>query len=86
MTRDEAIKVLEIERECVSRDCDKECAKCDLVMDRKTILGAYDLILKILTPAIKNENDDPKYYNLFDGDRTYPIQDMYDLGFADKMG
>ena len=83
MTRDEAIEVLKIVRECVSRDCDRECAKCDLVINRKTVLGAYDLILEILTPAIKNENYDPKYYNLFDGDR---IQDMYDLGFADKMG
>ena len=69
MTRDEAIKVLEIERECVSRDCDRECAKCDLVMDRKTVLGAYDFILKILTPALKNEDYNLDHYNLFDGDR-----------------
>ena len=86
MTRDEAIKILEIERECVSRDCNKGCAWCDLGIDRKTILGAYDLILKILTPALKNEDYDPKYYNLFDGDRIYSLQDAYDLGFADKMG
>lgn len=69
MTRDEAIKVLEIERKCATRGCDRECAKCDLALDRKTILGAYDFILKILTPALKNEDYSLDNYNLFDGDR-----------------
>ena len=48
MERIEVIKGLEIERECVSRDCDRDCGKCDLVQDRDWLLSVYDGALKLL--------------------------------------
>ena len=43
-----AIKGLQIERECVSRDCDRDCGKCDLVQDRDWLLSVYDDALELL--------------------------------------
>ena len=42
------IRLLKIERECVSRDCDRECAKCDLVQDRYELLAAFDDAISML--------------------------------------
>ena len=36
---DKVIKGLQIERECVSRDCDRNCGQCDLVQDRDWLLS-----------------------------------------------
>lgn len=42
-------QVVQNERECVARQqCDRNCAKCDLVMDAKDILSAYDHVLGLL--------------------------------------
>ena len=46
--REEIIRGLQIERECVSRDCDRDCWKCDLVQDRDWLLSVYDGALKLL--------------------------------------
>lgn len=46
--REKAIHFLEIERECVSRDCDRECGECDLAQDREALLSAYDDALSLL--------------------------------------
>lgn len=35
-------KGLQIEKECVSRDCDRNCGICDLVQDRDWLLSVYD--------------------------------------------
>ena len=48
MEQETIIKGLEIERECVSRDCDRDCGKCDLVQDRDWLLSVYDGALKLL--------------------------------------
>lgn len=45
---DRAIRVIETEHECVSRDCDRDCGKCDLVMESDEILSAYDDVLYLL--------------------------------------
>lgn len=45
---DRIIRVLETERECVSRDCDRDCGKCDLVLDSDWIKSAYDDALFLL--------------------------------------
>ena len=42
------IKGLEIERECVSRDCDRDCGKCDLVQERDWLLSVYDGAITLL--------------------------------------
>ena len=46
--REKIIKGLQIERECVSRDCDRDCGKCDLVQERDWLLSVYDDALALL--------------------------------------
>ena len=48
MDRETIVKGLEIERECVSRDCDRDCGKCDLVQERDWLLSVYDGALELL--------------------------------------
>ena len=48
MDRETIIKGLEIERECVSRDCDRDCGKCDIVQERDWLLSVYDGALELL--------------------------------------
>ena len=42
------LKVLKTERECVIRDCDRNCGKCDLSLERSEILSAYDALISML--------------------------------------
>jgi len=58
--REKVIKGLEIERECVSRDCDRNCGKCDLAQDRDWLLSVYDDAIALLkeqepVPVIQRE-------------------------------
>ena len=53
MQKDKVIKIIETERECVSRDCDRDCGRCDLVMDKTDILLAYNEVLKMLRNKAK---------------------------------
>ena len=46
--REKVIKGLAIERECVSRDCNRDCARCDLAQDREWLLSVYDEVLELL--------------------------------------
>lgn len=60
MDMEKVIKVLQIERECVSRDCDRDCGKCDLVQDRDWLLSVYDeaiVLLKEQEEQIKNRDE-----------------------------
>lgn len=54
MTKAEVIKYLKIERECISRDCDRNCGECDLVQEQETLLDAYDSAIALLE---ENENE-----------------------------
>lgn len=45
---EKAIKGLQIERECVSRDCAMDCGNCDLAQDRDWLLSVYDDALALL--------------------------------------
>ena len=45
---EKVIKGLQIERECVSRDCDRDCGKCDLVQEREWLLSVYDDAIALL--------------------------------------
>ena len=41
------------ERECVARQqCDRNCGKCDLVMDAAEILAVYDEVIDLLERGI----------------------------------
>lgn len=50
MTRVEAIKILENEKECVKRAeyCDGQCGKCELVKENKIILKTFDIAIEAL--------------------------------------
>ena len=42
------IELLKIERECVSRTCDRNCGVCDLVQDERELLAMYDRVIAYL--------------------------------------
>lgn len=44
-----AISFLKIERECVSRNCDRNCGACDLAQDREKLLSAFDCAIQYMT-------------------------------------
>lgn len=48
LPKSEVITGLRIERECVSRDCDRNCANCDIVQERDWLLLVYDNAIKML--------------------------------------
>ena len=48
LPKSEVITGLRIERECVSRDCDRDCANCNLVQERDWLLLVYDNAIKML--------------------------------------
>lgn len=52
MTEKEAIEVIKTEKKCVLRNirgCDRDCAKCDLVLPDEEILTAYDMAIRSLS-------------------------------------
>ena len=48
MTKQEVLTGLRIERECVSRDCNRDCVNCDIVQERDWLLLVYDNAIKML--------------------------------------
>lgn len=48
MTANEAVKYMQIEKECINRDCDRNCAKCDIVQEVDDLNSAYDAAIKAL--------------------------------------
>lgn len=48
MTKAEVIYILKIERECISRDCDRNCGQCDLVQEQEILLDAYNSAIQLL--------------------------------------
>lgn len=48
MTENEAVKYMRIEKECIKRDCDRNCAKCDIVQEVDDLNSAYDAAIKAL--------------------------------------
>lgn len=50
------LKVLKTERECVSRDCNRDCGKCDLSLEQDEVLSAYDFLITLFAdPAEDGE-------------------------------
>ena len=44
------LEAMKTERECVARQqCDRDCAKCELVMDQEDLVNAFDAVILILT-------------------------------------
>ena len=48
MTRQEVLTGLRIERECVSRDCNRDCANCDIVQERDWLIDVYNGAIQLL--------------------------------------
>lgn len=48
MTENEAKSFLEIEKRCINRNCDRNCAKCDIVQKVEDLNSAYDTAIKAL--------------------------------------
>lgn len=52
-----AIELLEIERECVTRDCDRDCANCELVQDRDELVTMYNTVIARVRHDVMMEDD-----------------------------
>lgn len=61
MEKTEVIKYLEIERECISRDCDRNCGYCDLVQEQDVLLDAYDSAIALLSIEPEDRDDITKW-------------------------
>mgnify|MGYP006876221246 CR=1 FL=1 len=48
MTENEAKEFMLIEKECINRDCNRDCAKCDIVQTVDNLNNAYDMAIKAL--------------------------------------
>ena len=48
MTENEAKKYMLIEKECINRDCNRDCANCDIVQNVEDLNNAYDVAIKAL--------------------------------------
>lgn len=61
MDKNEVIKYLKIERECISRDCDRNCGYCDLVQEQDVLLDAYDSAIALLSIEPEDRDDITKW-------------------------
>lgn len=52
MTENEAKKYMLIEKECINRDCNRDCANCDIVQDVEDLNNAYDVAINALEKQI----------------------------------
>lgn len=50
------LKVMRTERDCIARQqCDRDCGKCDLVLDANLILEVYDEVIDWLERGVDDE-------------------------------
>ena len=62
MTESEAKKYMLIEKECINRDCNRDCANCDIVQDVEDLNNAYDVAIQALEKQIpKKPKTDDRY-------------------------
>ena len=57
MTENEAKKYMLIEKECINRDCNRDCANCDIVQDVEDLNNAYDVAINALEKQIPKKPD-----------------------------
>lgn len=61
MDKNEVIRILKIERECIDRDCDRNCGQCDLVQEQETLLDAYNSAISLLSVNQEDIDDNTKW-------------------------
>ena len=61
MTENEAKKYMLIEKECINRDCNRDCANCDIVQDVEDLNNAYDVAINALERLIARKPTKDKY-------------------------
>ena len=58
MTKEEACAIIETEATCVKRAeadaCNRDCAKCDLVLSSHDILTAYKMVIDMLKAEVQS--------------------------------
>ena len=52
MTESEARRYMLIEKECINRDCNRDCANCDIVQNVEDLNNAYDVAINALEKQI----------------------------------
>ncbi len=58
MTENEAKKYMLIEKECINRDCNRDCANCDIVQNVEDLNNAYDVAINALEKQIARKPDE----------------------------
>ena len=62
LSEKEAIKIIKTEKTCVVRNinhqCDRDCAKCDLLRPDENILAGYDLAIKALEKQVSKPTEE----------------------------
>lgn len=67
----EVLRGLEIERQCVSRDCDRNCFTCNLAQDQQWILSVYDGAIEDIKAHIPSVMAPDELGSLDEGDAAY---------------
>lgn len=57
MTLKRMVELLEIEKECVGRNCNRDCGNCDLVQDAGELLEMYTEVAGLLRIIVDIEDD-----------------------------
>lgn len=57
MTESEAGRYMLIEKECINRDCNRDCANCDIVQNVEDLNNAYDVAINALEKQIPKKPD-----------------------------
>lgn len=69
MTENEAILIMQTEKQCVLRNiqgCDRNCKKCDLLKPDKEILEGYDMAISALKEIQQYREVDAQIKKIFD--------------------
>lgn len=67
----EILRGLEIERQCVSRDCDRNCFTCNLAQDQQWILSVYDGAIEEIQAHLPSVIDADALNGLDEGDAVF---------------
>lgn len=78
MTENEAKRLLKIEKECINRNCDRNCAKCDILQKVEDLNCAYDEAIKALEEVQQYRKYKDKFEETY-GDCDGALEVILDL-------